>query len=99
MNTLGTLHTLIAAFAGLSVSRTDPALQPKDPGRGRNNRRLKRAKRRARKHARNVRIFGQFASHGLRICRKATEYRKSTGRDYSKLVEHSCYGRRSERTQ
>ena len=92
-----TLQTLIAAFAGLSVFRVDPALHRVQPGKGRNNRRMKRSRQRAKRRARHDRIFGSFSSGGLRICRKATEYRKSTGRDYSKLVEHSCYGRRSER--
>lgn len=51
---------------------------------------------------RNSRAFrrgpsGEENPPGTKLLKRFRAGRERTGRDYSKLVEHSCYGRRSER--
>lgn len=54
------------------------------------------------RNLRNTRAFkrgpsGNRNPPGSKLRRQISEAREATGRNYLKLVEHSCYGRRSER--
>lgn len=41
---------------------------------------------------------GPVRPAGSKLARKFREYRESTGRNYTCLIEAPCYGRRSERS-